>query len=182
VLDDPDDCNFSLLPGVPVKKIILLLPSVLSGADGICVALPSDQQQSAEHPVTATRKRKDSSVKQKPDVVFVHICCATYDGGVTREKHASQLLKSGDQFSQVSEKKCKAAKRYKQVAQKFAEEYDVIPVLVEIPGNDNIDPTKDKGVVMVTDAHKGLELLSQDAIDVLKHPRTASAPSGGPKG
>jgi hypothetical protein len=166
VLDDPDDCNFSLLPGVPVKKIILL-PSVLSGADGICVALPSDQQQSAEHPVTATRKRKDSSVKQKPDVVFVHICCATYDGGVTREKHASQLLKSGDQFSQVSEKKCKAAKRYKQVAQKFAEEYDVIPVLVEIPGNDNIDPTKDKGVVMVTDAHKGLQLLSQEAIDVL---------------
>ena len=181
VLDDPDDCSFSLLPGVPVKKIILL-PSVLSGADGICVALPSGQQQSAEHPVTATRKRKDSPLKQEPDVVFVHICCATYDGGVTREKHESQLLKSGDQFSQVSEKKCKAAKRYKEVAQGFAEAYDVIPVLVEIPGNYNIDPTKDKDVVMVTDAHKGLQLLSQDAIDVLKQPRSASAPSGGPKG
>lgn len=176
VLDDPDDCHFSLLPGVPVKKIVLL-PSVLSGTDGICVALPGDQQQPVEH----SRKRKDSPLNT-PNVVFMHFCCATYEGGATTSKHDSQLLKSGDQFSQVSEKKSIAAQRYKQVAQEYAEKYAVIPVLVEIPGNKKVDPTEDRDVVIVTDVHKGLQLLSQDAIDVLTHSRSASAPSGGPRG
>lgn len=177
VLADPDDCHFSLLPGVPVKKIILL-PSVLSGADGICVALP---QQPAEHSVPDSRKRKDSPLN-KPNLVFMHFCCATYEGGATKSKHEDQLLKSADQFSQISEKKSKAAQRYKEVAQEYAEQYDVIPVLVEIPGNRRIDPTKFKDVVIVTDAHKGQQLLSQAAINVLTHPRGASVPSGGPKG
>ena len=180
VLADPDDCHFSLLPGVPVKKIILL-PKVLSEADGICVALPRDQQQPAEHSVPDARKRKDSPVKLNPNVVFMHFCCATYEGGATQAKHESQL-KSGDQFLQVSEKQCKAAQRYKVVAQQYAEEHDVIPVLVEIPGNKQIDPSEVRDVVIVTNTHKGLELLSQDAINVLTHSHSESAPSGGPKG
>lgn len=36
VSSNPEDCEYSLLPGVPVKNIAIL-PNALSGADAICV-------------------------------------------------------------------------------------------------------------------------------------------------
>ena len=188
VIADPENDTFSLLPGVPVKNIAIL-PSVLSGADFICVALqappgepagplpPTDLPPCAPPPSPPaprymTRKRKlETAAAQekgvveeapKPKIVFVQVCCANYKGGVPSTKHNDQASKATDQFSAQAKRRCLAGDRYKEVAQQNASLFKYVPVLVEIP-QDHPDPSD--GYILVTEKEARV-FFSEAVVDV----------------
>jgi hypothetical protein len=168
VLADPDDCTFSLLPGVPVRNIALL-PSVLSGADVICVAVRggTDEQPYLDlNPRKRSRTTPPPPMEPKPPLVMLHMCCANYDGGATIQKHNSQVAKSRTQLQSV--RKCFAAARYKEVAQTFAETFAVIPVLFEMPQRDLELPAGEKDYVLVSDRQNWEHVFDSATVQLLE--------------
>jgi hypothetical protein len=177
VLADPDDCTFSLLPGVPVRNIALL-PNVLSGADVICVAVRggTDEQPYLDlNPRKRSRTTPPPPMEPKPPLVMLHMCCANYDGGATIQKHNNQVAKSGTQLQSV--RKCFAAARYKEVAQTFAETFAVIPVLFEMPQRDSELPASEKDYVLVSDRQNWEHVFDSDTMQLLE--TRGSIDSGG---
>jgi hypothetical protein len=168
VMADPDDCTFSLLPGVPVRNIALL-PNVLSGVDVICVAVRggTDEQPYLDlNPRKRSRTTPPPPMEPKPLLVMLHMCCANYDGGATIQKHNSQVAKSGTQLQSV--RKCFAAARYKEVAQTFAETLAVIPVLFEMPQRDLELPAGEKDYVLVSDRQNWEHVFDSATVQLLE--------------
>ena len=159
VLEDPDNCTFSLLPGVPVKNIIIM-PSTLSGADVICVAVLNG---SMDQPyIDKIGKRKYFEDIEKKQIVFLHVCCATYEKTVTQVKHKDNKCKMGNQFVCLK-RKCFAADRYREMAIEYAENYDVIPILVEIP---QLKPEVCDEYILITNEHNATKLFSEDVSNI----------------
>lgn len=178
VIADPEDDTFSLLPGVPVRNIAIL-PSVLSGADIICVAVqgplggppasptasvppPPDAQPSP--PWTRRRARKLEELAVAPSaVIFAQFCCANYKGGVNSTKHLDQVIKSTDQFSATAER-CIAGERYREVAKEHSDKYAYLPILVEIP---QYDPDERDEYILITEQNAKV-LFSQAVVEVFE--------------
>lgn len=152
ILKNPDDCSFSLLPGIKVKNIAIL-PSVLSGADLICAATRMTSIAGQQ-----TKKQKTCNI------VFLHVCCANYTKGVTMKKHKDQKAKSGKQFTKLSRKSI-ATTNYRKVASKQALNYAVIPILVEIPQNMELEDGDD--YLLITQKLNTEKLFCQSAVNVL---------------
>jgi hypothetical protein len=130
VLADPDECAFSLLPGVPVKTMVLL-PCGNSGADLIFIASRSAESSMAGTaaavassessprytlPRAVTRKRSaeaalleegeteptgQASSPRASSLVLLHVSCATYGGGVTSAQREKNIALAGAQYRQL---------------------------------------------------------------------------------
>jgi hypothetical protein len=129
-LADPDECAFSLLPGVPVKTMVLL-PCGNSGADlifiasrpavsrmaGTAAAVASSEPFSRYTlPRAVTRKRSAEaalleeaeteptgleSSPRAPSLVLVHVSCASYGGGDTSAQREKNIALAGAQYRQL---------------------------------------------------------------------------------
>jgi hypothetical protein len=175
VISSPDDCSFSLLPGVPVKNIVLL-PSVSSGVDFICIATAKTAVAAAAAAVVVSpeagprryklprvAKRKldgddgtsgvsssSSAELLPPEYMFVQICDVT-DAKV--EKDVSNYL---EQFlnSKVGTAGAECKRLVKENANKF--NYLSIHSIPRIPN------TISKQYIKITDVDAGgKELFSQ---------------------
>lgn len=152
LMTNPEDNTFSLLPGVPVKSI-LVLPSTLSGADVILVAMKKE--------ITDAYSGDDANAS----FLIVQFCCASYSKNVTMKKHNDQLSKSNEQFEHLKQPS-QYAKKYMKLATENAHRIEYLPVLVEIPGNNNIEEGHDF-ILLTEKSEKAQWLFGIDVIATL---------------
>lgn len=162
VLNDPEDCTFSQLPGVPVKNIAIL-PSILSGSDVICVAVCGG---STDQPYIQRGPNKKSRTTTPP-MVILHTYCANYhNSGAAPKEHESQLEMSGPQFQFQSARKCFVGERYKQVAGDYGDAFTVIPILFEMPQRD-LPSAIEKDYVLVSDQQNWEHVFNEATMQLL---------------
>ena len=195
--------GFSLMPGIPVRDI-LILPSTLSGSDVIGVATPPEAGPATEadnktrgapaHYESAfsyeTRSRAKNAKRARVQVteteharvprLFVQVCSALYSSKVPTAKVEDQMRKCAEQFAAGTGGA--AAEEYAHRERALLEKGEIahLPILSELPTSSYTYSEEDKlkYVQMRSKEVVSWGLFSEDLMNQIKQRKRQKKPAG----
>ncbi len=196
VNSDPISTSFSLMPGIPVRDI-LILPSTFSGADVIGVATPPEAGLTAEagkqgggeerafsYATRSGAKKARVQVcapgRARVPLLFVQICSALYWSKVPTAKVEDQMGKCAEQFA--TQGGGGAAKEYAKIERELLGSGQIshLSILSELPTSSYIysEEDKNKFVRMRSEEIVAWGLFSMDLMNQIRQMKGHQEPAG----